>query len=322
MDQLETSTLPWTHRAGSATAVRVGLVGCGRLAEFGYLPAFRRASGVTLVAIADVNPLRCKQVAPEVPAYKTIQELIRGTGVDAVIISTPTRCHLADATAAAREKLPILLEKPPGIDLNEAEALLDLVPRPLIAFNRRFDPDLTRLRNNVPREGMLDVRLELHYRRKSWNPFDMRDDALLDLGPHLIDLARWLTASEVISVQARALAQEYVEFELELGRGQATVMCSCNTPYRERAQVRTSDDRTIKTFRRGGIVAGIIGKLSPWRENPLVTSLVGQLEAFAQAVRGGSSGSLASVVDGLAVMSAIEAVRRSAAERGALVHVA
>jgi predicted dehydrogenase len=69
-------------------------------------------------------------------------------------------------------------------------------------------------------------------------------------------------------------------------------------------------------FRRGGIVAGIIGKLSPWRENPLVTSLVGQLEAFAQAVRGGSSRSLASVVDGLAVMSTISAVRQSAMKGG------
>ena len=60
-------------------------------------------------------------------------------------------------------------------------------------------------------------------------------------------------------------------------------------------------------FRRGGIVVGI-GKLSPWRENSLVTSLLGQLEAFAQAVRGGSSRSLASVVDGLAVMWTIAAV--------------
>jgi predicted dehydrogenase len=69
-------------------------------------------------------------------------------------------------------------------------------------------------------------------------------------------------------------------------------------------------------FRRGGFVAGIIGKLSPWRENPLVTSLVGQLEAFAQAVRSGSSRSLASVVDGLAVMSTISAVRQSAMKGG------
>jgi predicted dehydrogenase len=283
------------------------------LAEFGYIPAFRRASGVSLAAVADVNPLRCKQVAPEVPAYKTIQDLIWGGRVEAVIVSTPTRFHLADATAAAQAKLPTLLEKPPAIDLSEAEALLDLVPRPSIAFNRRFDQGLARLRSIVPSEGMLNVRLELHYRRKVWNPFDMKDDALLDLGPHLIDLARWLTTSDVTSVQTRVLNPEYAEFELELERGQATVICSCNSPYRERVRVRASDGRALGTFRRGGIVAGIIGKVISKRENPLVTSLVSQVEAFRCAVRGlPSAQPLGSVVDGVKVMSAIEALRSSA----------
>src|SRR5437773_8398100 len=293
--------------------VRIGLVGCGRLAEFGYIPAFRRASGVALVGVADANPLRCKQIAPELPAYNTIQELIGAGAVEAVIISTPTRCHLPDAAAAAQAKLPILLEKPPGIDLGEAAALLDLVPRPWIAFNRRFDPDLARLRSKVARDGMLDVRLELHYRRKAWNPFDMQDDTLLDLGPHLIDLARWLTASEVMSVRAHVLKLEHVEFELELERGRATVVCSCNSPYCELVRVRSSDGRTVGTFSRGGIVAGIIGKFLPRRENPLVNSLVGQLQAFGCAVRGVSSSQpLSTVVDGVKVMSIIEAVRSSA----------
>jgi predicted dehydrogenase len=68
-------------------------------------------------------------------------------------------------------------------------------------------------------------------------------------------------------------------------------------------------------------VAGIIGKLLPPQENPLVSSLVGQLEAFVQAVRGGATGSLASVADGLAVMTVISAVRRSVAAAGATVLV-
>src|SRR2546423_11928119 len=63
-------------RSLSTSTVRIGLVGCGRLAEFGYLPAFRRASRVALAGVADVNPHRCKQIAPEVPAYSPIQELI------------------------------------------------------------------------------------------------------------------------------------------------------------------------------------------------------------------------------------------------------
>jgi predicted dehydrogenase len=117
----------------------------------------------------------------------------------------------------------------------------------------------------------------------------------------------------VMSVRAHALNQEHVELELELERGQATVICSCNSPYRELVQVRSSDGRAVGTFKRGGILAGIIGKLLPRRENPLVNSLAGQLEAFRCAVRGVPSAQpLSSVVDGVKVMSIIEAVRSSA----------
>lgn len=297
--------------------VRVGLAGCGRLAEFGYLPAFRRVSGAVLVGVADVNLLRCKRIAPEVPAYKSIHDLIQAGGIDALIISTPTRCHLADATAASEAKLPALLEKPPGLNLSEARALLHLSPRPWIGFNRRFDQDLATLRSKVPCEGLLDLRLELFYRRKAWDPLDMKDDALLDLGPHLIDLALWLTGGDATSVRTLALDQAHAQFELTLQRGQATVVCSSNSPYRERVEIRGADGLALGTFSRGGIVAGIIGKVIPKRQNPLVNSLVNQLEALCCSVQGAHSAQpLSPAIDGVKVMSIIEAVRSSANSGG------
>jgi hypothetical protein len=99
------------------------------------------------------------------------------------------------------------------------------------------------------------------------------------------------------------------------------VACSTKHPYRERIEIVDVDGRLCASHRRGGIISGIIARLRPKGENPLVSSLVGQLEAFGQAVRGASGGSLASAADGIAVMSAIEAVRLSGAERGAPVSV-
>jgi myo-inositol 2-dehydrogenase / D-chiro-inositol 1-dehydrogenase len=299
------------------TPIRIGLVGCGRLAEFGYIPALRRASEVALVGVADVNPVRCSRIAPEVPAYASLQDLIDAGRVQAVIISTPTRCHLADATIAAEAKLPSLVEKPPGIDLKEAEGLLKLIPKPCLGFNRRFDPDLVRLKNRMQKKEMRKLRLELCYRRNAWNPFDMQDDALLDLGPHLIDLVRWLTTSEVTSVKTGTLTQHYVECEFELENGQATIICCCNSPYREKVSVSAKDGRVLGTYRRGGILAGIIGKFLPHRDSPLLRSLVGQLEAFSCAVQGlPSAEPLGSVVDGVKVMTVIEAARSSARSGG------
>lgn len=303
------------------TAVRVGLVGCGRVAEFGYLSAFRQARGVVLAGIADVNPSRCRALAPNIPSYGSIQSLIQAGGFDALVISVPTRFHLEYARCAAEAGLPSLVEKPPGVDVQEAEVLRALEPAPRIGFNRRFEPGLITLKHAVPKAQGFQVRLELHYRRTTWKPFDMHDDALLDLGPHLIDLTRWLTGSEVRSVRTLSLKEQCAEFELDLTRGRAVVVCSTNRPYRERMEITDENGRLLTSHRRGGIVSGIMARLRPKGENPLVSSLIGQLEAFAQAVRGGSSGSLGSAADGVAVMSAIEAIRLSAAEGGAPVSV-
>jgi len=321
MENQATSATSCVNQLDGKMAVRVGLIGCGRVVEFGYLPAFRKAQGVVLVGIADVNTSRCRALAPDIPAYGNIHSLIQAGGIDALVISVPTRFHLDYARCAAEAGLPSLVEKPPGANVQEAKALQALKPTPWVAFNRRFEPGLIALKRAVPNAQSFQVRLDLHYRRTTWKPFDMHDDALLDLGPHLIDLTRWLTGDEIRSVRTLSLKEQWAEFELDLTRGRAVVSCSTNRPYRERADIADADGRVLFSHRRGGIVSGIMARLRPKGENPLVSSLVGQLEAFGKAVGGASGGSLASAVDGLAVMSAIEAVRRSAADRGASVFV-
>jgi predicted dehydrogenase len=324
MTEMENEQAPAVSRSGCAdtrTTVRVGLVGCGRVAECGYLPAFRLVQGVALVGIADVNPSRCRTIAPDIPAYENIQSLIQAGGIEALVISVPTRFHLEHARCAAEAGLPSLVEKPPGVDVQEAKAMQALKPTPWVAFNRRFEPGLATLKEKMPNPKGFRLQLELHYRRTTWKPFDMHDDALLDLGPHLIDLARWLAESEVCSTRARSLEEQQAEFELELTHGRVVVACSTNRPYRERMEITDAGGRLLASYRRGGVVSGVMARLRPKVANPLVNSLISELEAFAQAVRGGGSGSLASAADGLAVMSVIEAIRRSAAERGASVSV-
>jgi predicted dehydrogenase len=298
--------------------IDIGLIGCGRLAEFGYLPAFKQAAGVRLAGVADINPSRCKDIAPGIPAYESSRALIRAGVLDAVVISTPTRFHLADARCAAEAGLPALVEKPPGLTVGEASALQALEPSPWIAFNRRFELGIAGLKEKLPRQGKLYLRLELHYRRHAWRSFDMQDDLLLDLGPHLIDLARWFTDSEILWARAHSLKEHRVQFELGLDRGNALIACSNNRPHCESIDVRDSLGRLGGSYKRGGLVSGIVARLLPYRQNPLVSSLVRQLEAFGRAVRKTRDVSLlATPSDGLVVMSTIEAVRQSAAQGGA-----
>jgi predicted dehydrogenase len=298
--------------------IRVGLVGCGRLAERGWLPAIEAVEGVVLTALADPDPARRAIGPPSVRRFADAAALVRAADVHALVLATPAGGHLTDARVAATAGLPCLVEKPPAADLAGAVELTELDPAPWIGFNRRFDPAVASLHDRVPNTGVLEIRLRLRYRRRSWAPHEVRDDVLLDLGPHAIDLGRWLAGAEIARVRAGQLTPRRAQLELELGpgRGWVTAECANDRPWRESVEVR-NEEGELGRVTAGGLLRGLVSRVRPPREHPLLASLSRELRCFAAAVRGEPSGPLATAQDGAAVMAAIEAVRASAAGGGA-----
>jgi predicted dehydrogenase len=299
--------------------LRLGLVGCGRVAERVYIPAIARLPGVRLAAVADPVLDRCERAASGVPAFTTAAELIGAGGADALVLLTPGAAHLADARLAMNAGLPTLIEKPPASTLAEAFELARLEPAPRLAFNRRFVPELADLRSMLPVASPVELTLELRTRSSSWSSYEAQDDVLLDLGPHLVDLVRWLSGAEVTRARAAVAASNAaLELELSEGRGLARVKCAANRPYRERVLAGDGNGRRLGRYSVGGAVTGLkfLVKGSS-AEHPLVQSIALQLEAFGRAVRGDPEPILASAHDGIAVMATLEAARASAARGSA-----
>jgi predicted dehydrogenase len=169
-----------------------------------------------------------------------------------------------------------------------------------------------RLRAAVPAAGPVHLRLEIRYRRRSWSPVGVHDDALLDLGPHLVDLARWLTGADVVEVAAPVLTPERAELHVTLGRGPARLIAATDRPHTETVELRAPDGRVLARHRLGGLVANVRGRLGPSGPGALVETLARQLDAFAAAARGGPPGALGTTSDGLAAMLAVDAARASA----------
>ncbi|OLT14679.1 hypothetical protein BJF78_17790 [Pseudonocardia sp. CNS-139] len=224
------------------------------------------------------------------------------------MLATPVTAHLADAHLAADAGVPALVEKPPAPDAAGAAELAALTPAPWVGFNRRFEPGVGRLRASTPPGEEVGVILEIGYRRAGWGAHSAVDDALLDLGPHLVDLARWITRADVTDVRRVTVTPEHAEFDLVMGPARARIRCSTNLPHRELTEVRHRDGRLLGRTRKGGLVAAVMGRLNPG-PHPLEASLTAQLEAFAAAVRGEPQPALARAVDGVAVMEALDEVR-------------
>jgi myo-inositol 2-dehydrogenase / D-chiro-inositol 1-dehydrogenase len=271
--------------------LRLGLIGCGLLAERGYRPAFARARGVCLAAVADPVRERCERVAPGVPAFAGAADVVAAGAVDALVLATPAKAHLEDARIAAAAGIPSLVEKPPATTAAAAAELAGLEPMPFVGFNRRFEPKLRELRAAALAAPSVELELVLERRPGSWQAYENADPVALDLGPHLVDLAFWLSGAATAHASGEA-REDRLSLELELAeRGTARIECALGPRYRE--LVRVSG---IGSYRRGGL-------RSAFRTSPLVPSLARQLEAFAR--RGAE---LATAADGLRVMRALECV--------------
>jgi predicted dehydrogenase len=295
--------------------LRLGLVGCGRLAERGYAPAVARAVGIEIVAVADLSRSRRTLLASKLgaSAHARTSELLAAGPLDGLIVCTPPEHHEEPAAHAAAAGLTALVEKPPARDAAGALRMAALSPAPYCAFNRRFDQG-AELIGRVPPSGDLELHLVLHYRRASWRALQRGEDALLDLGPHLVDLALVLTGAVPLAVRAHA-TRERAGIALATSRGTVRMECATNLPYRELVEIRDGDGRRIARTTRGGRVRGVAGRVAPG-VHPLVGSLTAQLEAYGRALRGEDPGLLATAVEGAAVMCVLDAARRSDAVGG------
>jgi predicted dehydrogenase len=313
--------------------LRLGVAGCGRITELGYVPASLATPGVRIAAFADPDPARldrCRKLWEQgagaaAGGFASVEELLGGERLDVLIVASPAATHAELAARAAAAGVVSLVEKPPAADLEGALQLAELRPQPRIAFNRRFLQG-AELRAAIPREGWLELDLELRYRRDAWGAHEVRDEALLDAGVHMIDLAAFLSGSAPICVRRAVVEPERASLELELGRGRARIACATDRRHREVIEVR---DRAGRTLARS-VLGGFRGRVQALRggPHPVVLSLERQLAALRDHLQDAGTGPAlppsrpAGAGDGVAAMAAVEAARRSAALGGAEVTVA
>ncbi len=126
--------------------VRIGIIGCGPIAQAAHLPAIVKANNAVLVAVCDRSELlRTAALAMHgaAAAYADAAELLADTRVEAVIIAVADAFHVPLAIAALQAGKHVLVEKPLSDTLASAQQLLVVhanTNRVLhVANNKRYD---------------------------------------------------------------------------------------------------------------------------------------------------------------------------------------
>ena len=119
--------------------MRLGLLGCGWIVEREHAPALRAASGVEVVAVADLSPQRARLVGEQLglgerDCHDDPHALLERGDIDAVSIATPPNARLEFVRAAAAAGKHVLCEKPLATTLADADAMIEACERAGVRF--------------------------------------------------------------------------------------------------------------------------------------------------------------------------------------------
>ncbi len=161
--------------------------------------------------------------------YTRVEELLDGEELDAVFVATPPQLNAPVAQVCLERGIHTFLEKPPGMNPDEARALCAAAEQTgakgMVGLNRRFHPMITRAREMVEERGPI-VQLvgEFHKSmtmlgkgRLRYVP-EVMDNWLVANDIHAVDIVRALAGAEVKEVHsfARRTFSEYRDLHAAL----------------------------------------------------------------------------------------------------------
>lgn len=193
--------------------VNWGIIAAGGIAKRRTLPALEQVENAKIVAVMDTNVEAMRELAKEygIPhVYVNKDDLIRCQQVDAVYVASPVCFHKEQALAVLKAGKHLLLEKPLGMNVEEAREILDYANtrncKAGVAMVMKHHPGHRAIRKLIA-DGTIGNIVSCRAQLNCWFP-DMEGNwrqkkktagggALMDMGIHCIDLLRYLTGDEV-----------------------------------------------------------------------------------------------------------------------------
>lgn len=186
--------------------IKIGVIGTGGMGGRHVRNLTNEVAEAQVVALADVDQARMKEVAAFCGATHTFSDgnaLIHHPDVEAVLIAAPDRFHAALAHACIAAGKPVFCEKPLAITAAEAYKVVEAEVaggRRLVqlGFMREYDPAHVRVKQ-VMDSGELGKGVSffgVHINPPSGGPRQV-DEVITNSVVHDIHSARWMMGDEI-----------------------------------------------------------------------------------------------------------------------------
>ena len=190
--------------------IRIGIIGCGGIANGKHMPALSKLDCCEMVAFCDLIEERAQKAAKQygtadAKVYTDYKKLLEDKTIDVVHVLTPNRAHsfiTVDALAAGKH---VMCEKPMAINSAEAQKMLDAAKKYgkklTIGYQNRQRPDSLYMKKEATDGTFGDIYYAraIAIRRRAvptWgvflNEYEQGGGPLIDIGTHALDLTLWV----------------------------------------------------------------------------------------------------------------------------------
>jgi myo-inositol 2-dehydrogenase/D-chiro-inositol 1-dehydrogenase len=203
--------------------LNLGIIGAGRIAH-AHAAGINNNPDAELIAVSDVVTEAAQAFADRFGCEARDADAIgRDTGIEAVLVCTPTPTHSDLIEKFARAGKHVFCEKPVDLDINRAKEVVDIAAKAgvklMLGFNRRFDPNFAAVRKAIDDGKIGDVELVLITSRDpAPSPLSYVKDSggiYRDMTIHDLDMARFMLGEEPVVVSAHGsilVTPEIAEF--------------------------------------------------------------------------------------------------------------
>jgi len=190
--------------------VKVGIIGCGGIANNKHMPALKALGLVDMVAFCDIDEEKAIKAVAEfgiegAKVYTDYNELLQDESITVVHVLTPNKSHSEISIAAMKADKHVMCEKPMAKTAEEARAMVTVAKETgkilTVGYQNRYRSDSQYLKKSCVRGDLGDIYMaKAHAIRRravpTWGVFLNEEEQgggpLIDIGTHALDLTLWM----------------------------------------------------------------------------------------------------------------------------------
>jgi len=190
--------------------LKVGIIGCGGIANGKHLPALKAINRVDIVAFCDLIEEKAVKAAkeygtPDAKVYTDYKELLKDESIDVCYVLTPNRSHAPISIDAMNAGKHVMCEKPMAKTAEEARQMVETAKatgkKLTIGYQHRHKAEAHYVKSVIERGDLGEIYYAkaLAIRRRgtpNWgvflNEYEQGGGPLIDIGTHSLDLTLYL----------------------------------------------------------------------------------------------------------------------------------